>query len=191
MVTIWVNSMPGVNRLTGSYTVATRIPLIIRAPWKPASQGKNSHALVESVDLYRTISDLVGAPTPTNDIEGTSFAPLFDDPNLNAYEAGKVLNKSAAAYSQFPRCIHNETAQWEDNDCSNSKSIPIYMGYSVRTPEWRYTSWMSWDRKSMAADWSKDPYAVELYDHRGEANIENDPNQSELKNVAADNKDVE
>ena len=173
-----------------NWELATRIPLIIRAPWKPSSQGKNSYALVESVDLYRTIADLVGAPTPTDDIEGTSFAPIFDNPSLTAYEAASVLNKSAAAYSQFLRCIHNKTAQWADNGCSNPKNIPVYIGYSVRTPEWRYTGWMPYDIKSLEADWSKGPYAVELYDHRGHPDIENDPNQSELKNEADDNKDI-
>lgn len=173
-----------------NWELATRIPLIIRAPWKPASQGMNSYALVESVDLYRTIAELVGAPAPTNDIEGTSFAALFDNPKLNATEAATLLNKSAAAYSQFPRCIHNKTAQWMDNGCLNSKNIPIYMGYSVRTPDWRYTSWMPWDRKSMEADWSKDPYAVELYDHSKNPAVENDHNQSDLENVAEKNKDV-
>lgn len=173
-----------------NWELATRIPLIIRAPWKPASQGKNTYALVESVDLYRTIADLVGAPTPSNDVEGTSFAPLFDNPSLTATEAAIAMNKSAAAYSQFPRCIHNKTTQWDDNGCGNSKNVPIYMGYSIRTPEWRYTSWMPWSRDTLKADWSKSPYAIELYDHRGNPQLENDPNQSELENVAAQNTDV-
>lgn len=175
-----------------NWELATRIPLIIRAPWKPASQGKNSYALVESVDLYRTIAELVGAPKPVNDIEGKSFAPLFDNPNLAPEAAATLMNTTAAAYSQFPRCIHNSSAEWDDNGCAGSEHTPIYMGYSIRTPEWRYTSWMPFDFKSLKADWSKKPHAVELYDHRGDPDAENDHNQSELENVAqlAQNSDV-
>ena len=80
-----------------NWELATRIPLIIRAPWKTASQGKNNYALVESVDLYRTIAELVDAPTPDKDIEGTSFAALFDNPDLTAEEAATVMNTTAAA----------------------------------------------------------------------------------------------
>ena len=173
-----------------NWELATRIPLIIRAPWKPASQGKNSYALVESVDLYRTISELVGAPKPGDDIEGTSFAALFDNPDLTAEEAASVMNKTATAYSQYPRCIHNKTIQWENNGCSGSKNVPVYMGYSVRTPEWRYTSWMPWDRKTTKVDWSKKPYAIELYDHSGDPESENDHNQSDVENVAAQHEDI-
>ena len=119
------------------------MPLIIRAPWKPESQGKNRYALVESVDLYRTIADLVGAPKPSDDVEGMSFAPLFDNPDLTAEEAASVMNTTAAAFSQYPRCVNNASAQWDNNSCSNSSkpgAPPTYMGYSIRTPEWRYTS---------------------------------------------------
>ena len=177
-----------------NWELAARVPMIIRAPWKPESQGKNSYALVESVDLYRTIADLVGAPKPSNDVEGTSFAPLFDNPDLTAEEAASVLNKTAAAYSQYPRCVNNASAQWDDNECSNKHDAPTYMGYSIRTPEWRYTSWMPWDREAMKAKWDEKPYAVELYDHHdsgpGNPDPENDYNLSDVENIAAKNEDI-
>ena len=100
------------------------------------------------------------------------------------------MNKTATAYSQYPRCIHNKTIQWENNGCSGSKNVPVYMGYSVRTPEWRYTSWMPWDRKTTKVDWSKKPYAIELYDHSGDPESENDHNQSDVENVAAQHEDI-
>ena len=175
-----------------NWELAARVPMIIRAPWKPASQGKNSYALVESVDLYRTIAELAGAPKPSDDVEGTSFAPLFDNPDLTAEEAASVLNKTAAAYSQYPRCVNNASAQWDDNSCSNDHDVPTYMGYSIRTPEWRYTSWMSWDREAMKAKWYDKPYALELYDHRdsGNPDSENDFNLSDVENIAAQNEDI-
>ena len=173
-----------------NWELAARVPMIIRAPWKPASQGKNSYALVESVDLYRTISELVGAPKPGDDIEGTSFATLFDNPDLTAEEAASVMNTTATAYSQYPRCVNNATIQWDNNGCSNEHDVPTYMGYSIRTPEWRYTSWMPWDRKAMRAMWDGKPYAVELYDHSGDPEAENDHNQSDVENVASQHEDI-
>ena len=174
-----------------NWELATRVPLIIRAPWKPASQGKSTYALVELVDLYRTIAELVGAPEPSTDIEGTSLAPLFDNPDLTAEEAAAVTNKKAvAAFSQYTRCLHNMSAQWDDNGCQEKSTVPSYMGYSMRTPEWRYTSWMPWDVEAMKAKWNEEPYAVELYDHSGDPDIENDFNQSDLENVAAQHADV-
>ena len=174
-----------------NWELAVRVPLIIRAPWKPKSQGKSSYALVELVDLYKTISDLVGAPNPGDDIEGTSFAALFDNPELSAVEFAKQVNETPAAYSQYLRCPHNHSAEWDDNSCnSNIDNEQAYMGYSMRTPEWRYTSWMEWDIKERKAKWDKEPHAAELYDHRGPADAENDFNNCEIENVAEENKDI-
>ena len=172
-----------------NWELAVRVPLIIRAPWKPASKGKHSYALVELVDLYRTISELVGAPSPGDDIEGTSFAALFDNPDLDVYEAAKIMNKTPVAYSQYPRCPKNMSALWDDNECS-SKDKMAYMGYSMRTPYWRYTAWMNWDIEKRKAKWNEEPYAVELYDHNGPPEVANDFNQCEIENVADKNKEM-
>uniref|UniRef100_A0A1X7TKQ4 Sulfatase N-terminal domain-containing protein n=1 Tax=Amphimedon queenslandica TaxID=400682 RepID=A0A1X7TKQ4_AMPQE len=177
-----------------NWELAVRVPLIIRAPWKPASAGKRSHAFVELVDLYRTISELVGAPSPGDDIEGVSFASLFDSPDLNAHEAALALNKTPAAYSQYTRCLKSIDApkQWDNNSCSET-SKNKFMGYSVRVPNWRYTAWMEWDDSRLKAKWESEPYAVELYDHHksdGADGTENDFNQCEIENVADKNPEV-
>eukprot|EP01052_Picozoa_sp_SAG31_P082821 SAG31_NODE_42916_length_269_cov_0.911765_1_plen_60_part_01 len=49
----------------------------------PASAGKRTRKIVELVDIYRTMCDLVGIPLPTNDsypVEGDSLVPLLQDP---------------------------------------------------------------------------------------------------------------
>jgi iduronate 2-sulfatase len=38
-----------------NWELATRVPLIMRAPWLPASVGARSRALVELVDIYQTV----------------------------------------------------------------------------------------------------------------------------------------
>lgn len=40
-----------------------------------------------------------------------------------------------------------------------------WMGYSMRTPEFRYTEWAKWDGKTQTADWTR-LAGRELYDHR-------------------------
>ena len=44
-----------------NWELAVRVPLIIRVPWLPAGVGQRSRALVELVDLYKTICDVMGA----------------------------------------------------------------------------------------------------------------------------------
>lgn len=45
-----------------------------------------------------------------------------------------------------------------------------YMGYAVRSPQWRYIEWRMWDRTALVADWAAPPVAMGLYDHRNDDN---------------------
>ncbi len=93
-----------------TFESATRAPLILCAPGAKAPGSKTS-ALVEFVDIYPTLVDLAGLPVPAS-LDGTSRAPLLDDPDRPGAEA---------AFSQYPR----------------GKA----MGYSMRTERFRYTEW--------------------------------------------------
>eukprot|EP00041_Stephanoeca_diplocostata_P030387 m.918659 g.918659 ORF g.918659 m.918659 type:complete len:238 (-) comp23744_c3_seq22:46-759(-) len=89
-----------------NWELGVRVPLIIRCPWKPHSQGVKTPALVEAVDLFQTITTLVGFPDPTvggdgfpvQDLQGNSLAPYFDDPPTKG--PGSIKTE---AYSQFPK----------------------------------------------------------------------------------------
>ncbi|MCL4203096.1 MAG: sulfatase [Pirellulaceae bacterium] len=85
-------------------------PLIIRAPGQKAPGGK-TRALVEFVDIYPTLCDLAGLEKPAH-LEGTSAAPLLDDPQRPW---------KPAAFSQYPR--------------------GSVTGYSMRTDRYRLTAW--------------------------------------------------
>jgi iduronate 2-sulfatase len=94
----------------------TRVALIVSAPGQKAA-GKSTAALVEFVDIYPTLCDLAGLPKPGH-LEGTSFAPLLDDPEKSW---------KSAAFSQYPRSHDGQQL----------------MGYSLRTARYRYTQWVS------------------------------------------------
>lgn len=98
-----------------NYEIDTRSPLLIRAPAARAN-GRPNSALVEFVDVYPTLCDLAGLPTPAN-LAGRSLAPLL---------AGAATQVKEAAFSQFPR-------KHEGRD---------HMGYAMRTDRHRYVEWL-------------------------------------------------
>src|SRR5688572_31340024 len=92
---------------------STRSALMIAAPGA-GPKGKTD-ALVELVDVYLTLCALAKL-SPPDGLEGTSFAPLMEDPKRPW---------KTAAFSQYPR--------------QGDK----VMGYSIRTERYRYTEWQS------------------------------------------------
>jgi len=78
-----------------------------------AAAGRPTEALCEFVDIYPTLCELTGLALPAH-LEGTSLAPLMDDPSREW---------KRAAFSQYPR--------------------GGAMGYSMRTDRYRYTEWQA------------------------------------------------
>jgi len=129
---------------------------------------------VRKVDLYPTLVNLTGFPLPSSEnLEGISMAKVFDDPNNS-----KTPLKTAA-YSQFPRCpcVLNETTglcpdstpQWENPCLVTPAANFTYMGYSIRTDQFRYNEWRFWNGEKLESDWSEEGLAGrELYDHTGD-----------------------
>lgn len=64
-----------------NYEQATRIPLVIAAPGVGKS-GSHSGAMVETVDLYPTLTELASLPAPAGPLklEGKSLVPVLRDP---------------------------------------------------------------------------------------------------------------
>ncbi|MEM1246264.1 MAG: sulfatase [Acidobacteriota bacterium] len=69
----------GLWRKSVQFEESTRVPLIVRLPGARGG-GQVVQGLVELVDLYPTLLDLAGLPAPEHSLEGTSFVPLFKDP---------------------------------------------------------------------------------------------------------------
>jgi uncharacterized sulfatase len=79
------------------------------------------------VDLYPTLADLCGLEWPDY-LDGASQKPVLDDP------AKSVKDE---AFTQLGR--------------------GDFQGYSIRTPQWRYTSWDDGRRGEQLYDMQADP----------------------------------
>lgn len=123
-----------------NYDIDTKAPLIYSTPQLKGKSIK-SNRLVEFVDIYPTLCELAGIQIPET-LEGISAFPLFENPD-------RPWKK--AAFSQFLR-----EGIWIAPDGIE------YMGYSIRTEQYRYTEWVNWESKELAA--------IELYDHTMDPN---------------------
>lgn len=168
-----------------NWELATRVPLIIRAPWIPNSAGKRSNALVELVDLYPTICDLVGIALPNDTVpfDGVSLRPIVENPQTAVVKS--------FALSLFPRCAHvgmpiygaRGTANGADNTCLDVERTDFtWMGYTMRTDRYRYTEWVRWNGSSLSPLWHQ-LEASELYDHLNDTGAWTDADRFENVNL--------
>jgi arylsulfatase A-like enzyme len=97
-----------------NFELDCRVPFMISAPGYP--RQVRSGSLVELLDIYPTLCDLAGLPTP-EDLDGTSLRPILED------SAATVRD---FARSQYPR----------------GKNV---MGYTIKTDRFRYIEWTQID----------------------------------------------
>jgi iduronate 2-sulfatase len=125
---------------------SAQVPLIVAAPGAKGD-GQGCERIVESIDIYPTLTDLAGVP-PTPGLAGVSLRPLLENPKL-------AWNRPA--FTQVQR-----------------KDFP---GRSVRTERWRYTEWDHGRRGVELYDHERDPrefknlardpqYAAVVREHR-------------------------
>jgi len=169
------------------WELGTRVPFMMRVPWLgERARGRHSKALVEVVDVYRTLCDLMGVPLPDDDVplDGVSLRPLLEDPSL-----GKVKD---VALSVHPRCKHAGMPVYgsrglpggADNSCLNVERTDFtWMGYTMRTDRYRYTEFVRWNGTTLSPEWSQ-LRAHELYDHARDLGRWTDPDDFENVNLA-------
>jgi len=169
-----------------NWELGTRVPLIMRVPWLPQSVGQRSRALVELVDVYPTICDMLNVPLPQTEavpFDGYSLRPILERP--------KTASVKDVALSTFPRCAHAGMPSYGqrglpgghgDNSCLFvEKQEFTWMGYTMRTDRYRYTEWVRWNGTSLAPIWGE-LKAAELYDHDGDDGAWTDPDRFENVN---------
>ena len=138
--------------------LATRVPLLIRAPWKGASAGARSSVRAELVDLYRTLVDLTGldAASIQPDVQGVSLAPLFDAPG-----SPPPALASKPAFSQIGSCAckvyskQTPAMNWTGQECDANRCAGTnvtnfdFMGYTMLTSDGlRFTAWAHMDNRA-------------------------------------------
>lgn len=104
-----------------TYEMSAHAPLMISVPGL-TNTGTKTNALVESLDIYPTLADLANI-TPESPLSGESLRPLIDNPDAEWREF---------AFNQFPRPLS-----------AIGRAPMTHMGYSVRTPDWRFTAWFN------------------------------------------------
>jgi iduronate 2-sulfatase len=121
-----------------NYEGATRTLLLCSVPGQKHA-GTHTRAIVEHVDIYPTLVELCGLPQPKDgaQLEGSSFAPLFENP-------GRPWKQ--AAFSEYPKGGPNADGKQAS-----------YQGRTMRTDRYRYVEW---------TDKTGQVVAREVYDHQ-------------------------
>lgn len=137
---------------------------------------------MEHVDLYPTLAELAGVPVDQKEgVAGVSYAHLFETPTNTHKEA---------AFTQYPRCC-KKNCDNVDNPANHQRCASVkkenfkFMGYSMRTDEYRYTEWVKWNGTSLKPLWEHKPLFNELYSHAGNDNGRWTYERFENQNVAA------
>ena len=130
---------------TSNFELDARVPLIVADPRVPESQGKQTEALAELLDLYPTLADLAGIEGDLNKrLEGVSLAPVVKDPTASVQDA---------AFTQHQQPFYGPPSNWKA------------WGYSMRTSDRRYTEWRAIEGGEVIAqelyDYSEDPEETE------------------------------
>jgi len=126
---------------------AARAPLIISAPGLAASSVKSQ---TEFVDIFPTLCDLANLKIPAN-LDGKSLVPAMKKP------ATVIKEYSVSQYPRSGPASESERLGYADAE---------FMGYSIRTAQYRYTIWMK-DRWRTSQVFNKDLIVgTELYDYQ-------------------------
>lgn len=82
-----------------------------------------------------------------------------------------VVRNRTMSSQQLHAAMKTRHAVWRDCDVNDRKRDNedfTTLGYSMRTPEYRYTAYFHFDRASQLPDLTKLPFEEELYDHKNE-----------------------
>lgn len=126
---------------TSNFELDARVPLIVADPRVPGSQGKQTEALAELLDLYPTLAEMAGIDGNLNKrLEGVSLAPVVKDPAASVQDA---------AFTQHQQPFYGPPSNWKA------------WGYSIRTSDRRYTEWRAIEGGEVIAqelyDYDEDP----------------------------------
>ena len=108
---------------------ALRSPLIISTP-KMTAPGTPTDAIVETIDLYPTLCELTGLPTPS-DIHGKSLVNILHDPTQKGLPAISYHSKPRTIRDERYRLIIHEDGSQELYD----QTSPTFENIASKHPD--------------------------------------------------------
>ncbi len=93
-----------------------RSPLIVSYPGIPDA-GKETMAMVETIDVFPTLVDIAGLDVP-NYVDGRTLRPVLDDPNASGQPAYAYGKKGSTVRTKTHRLIAHESGYLELYDQS-------------------------------------------------------------------------
>lgn len=89
-----------------TYRTSTRVPLMIHLP--TMAQGSKTNALVDLIDVYPTVVELLDLELPKHELAGESLVPVLNDPSLDGKEhvflkngKGYTIQTQEYSYTEF------------------------------------------------------------------------------------------
>jgi len=135
------------------YEDATRAPLIISAPG--VRGGVRTTSLTEFLDVYPTLCELAGLPKPSH-LAGKSLVPVMRNPGAQLHEA--AITQSSTVDSQMSN-------QLVGGLINENAPINSHMGWTLRTPRYRYVEWRDAVLNGNEHFFGSKPVGIELYDY--------------------------
>lgn len=156
----------------------------------PVFHNRTTSALSELVDIFPTVADLAGIPVPGRCpknsagiilcTEGSSLVQVIFNVSASIYQyknevyyksVSKLNGKNSSGHNFIPhlkKAVFSQYPRPSDVPVANSdkpklRDISI-MGYSMRTKDYRYIEWVTFNHSSFKMDWSE-IHARELYSH--------------------------
>ena len=118
-----------------------RVPLLISAPGI-GQRGAKTASLSELIDIFPTLVELSGLPSPPR-LDGASLVPVLKDPTATV---------KTAALTQHPR----PALYWG----GGPQAVPQVMGYGLFTDRWSYHEWRDFKTGHIVG--------LELYDEQAD-----------------------
>ena len=107
-----------------TFEEGSRVPLIVSAPGQQARNQRSSQ-IVELVDLYPTLAELAGLPTPEV-IQGASFGKLLDDPSAERTKQDAYLRSHNSEALRTPHYKYIEfREQGEEGEVGAGEMTPV------------------------------------------------------------------
>lgn len=142
------------------YEVDCRVPLLVRDP--QLTMGRASMAVVELLDIGKTILDLSGSPFTLLSVKlpGRSLRRLLSTESAYDHEWN---HQRRIATTMISRCLHKPAVPFLCPGRSYLWPQDAIVGYAARSTHFRYVAWMSFNASIDSVNWSQRPIAEELY----------------------------